>query len=493
MLNESILKEAYLTSRFPGYALLAATMLVMIPFPASAAPKAAQLVDVSPNHWSYPAIKSLMEKYKVMAGYPDMTFRGTKPVSRYELAAALAAIIEKLDRPSVDEGKLLDFDKKTIEKLRAEFKSELAANTGSGDVNKRVTAVEADFKTLQKNFDSMSKVKGSVSTTFMDQMNNKYFPYLASDISLKFAGSFSDKITYETKLGGGLAASQTGNTPAIANGDKPPESTAKFDSAKMTYSDKNLNNLKVVIGRCNPTGFGLGGFAGHTGDGIIGSGLTGFGGNTVRDGGDINISSSLGLGPLKVATALTSKAVLGNVSLEAGPLDFRFQGDVDHYEVGDPKGGVSERNYNFAGGLNLGTDQLGLFVQAGLKKDVPRAGGGFVFNLGGVETALGASYKTDAKQTTTQVQPGGYVYFPSFGGLPTLLIGFTEPQTLSSKGGQSGPGSLMGDMAGLTVQTYIDNPLIPNLTMEFNLQDKILTYDDKTSLVGYAVTTSFEF
>ncbi|HEY9766370.1 MAG TPA: S-layer homology domain-containing protein, partial [Chroococcales cyanobacterium] len=306
-----------MTSRFPKYSLLAATMIVLVPFQASAAPKAAQLVDVSPNHWSYPAIKSLMEKYKVMSGYPDMTFRGTKPVSRYELAAALAAIIEKLDRPTVDEDKLLDFDKKTIEKLRAEFKSELAANSGSGDVNKRITAVEADFKTLQKNFDSLSKVKGSVSTTFMDQMNNKYFPYLASDISLKFAGNFSDKISYETKIGGGLAASQTGNTPAIANGDKPPESTAKFGSAKMTYADKNFNNLKVVIGRCSPTGFGLGGFAGHTGDGIIGSGLTGFGGNTVRDGGDINISSSMGLGPLKVATGLTSKAVLGNVSLEA--------------------------------------------------------------------------------------------------------------------------------------------------------------------------------
>lgn len=476
--------------------LVAATLTILVPFQASALPKAAQLVDVSPNHWAFTAIKNLMEKYKVMAGYPDMTFRGTKPVSRYELAAALNAILEKLDRPTVDQDKLLDYDKKTLDKLKSELRTELASfnsSNASGDVSKRMTSVESDFKTLRKDFEKLAKVQGSVSTTFMDQWDNKYFPYLASDLSLKFSGKISDNTSYEIKMGGGLAASQTGNTPAIANGDKPPESTAKFRNVKMTYTNKDFNNLKMVLGKTGPTGFGLGGFAGHCWDGIIGSGLIGFGGNTVRDGSDINLSSSMKLGAMAVAGAVTSKAVLGKVGIEAGPVTLNVQGDMDHYEVGDGKGGASERNYNFAGGMDLGTDQLGLSVQFGMKKDIPRVGGHFIFNLGGMEAVVGANYTTDAKMVTQQIQPGGYVYAPSLLGLPaTLLVGLTEPQTLASKNGQSGPGSLMGDMAGLTVQSCIENPLIPNLTVEFDVSDKILTFADTTQ-IGWAVTSSFDF
>jgi hypothetical protein len=51
----------------------------------------------------------------------------------------------------------------------------------------------------------------------------------------------------------------------------------------------------------------------------------------------------------------------------------------------------------------------------------------------------------------------------------------------------------MGQKAGITFQAYYDNPVIPNLTFEVNLQDKILTYDPSTTLIGYALSTSFDF
>lgn len=477
-----------------GGALLAAMVMATLPLEAWAAPKAAQMVDLSPNHWAFPAIKNLVDKYKVMGGYPDLTFRGTQPVSRYEAAQMLSNLIEKLDRPTVDENKILDFDKETIDKLKSEFKKELASVS---ETNKRMNAVEGQLKELKQKVDGVSQVKGSVSTRFMDQLGNQYYPFLASDISLKFQGALSDNVKYETRIGGGLAASPTGNAPAIANNDSPPENTARFGNFKLTYANKDFNNAKFVVGYCGPEGFGLGGFAGHCWDGIIGSGLMGWGANTVNTGDNINFSGSMNLGALKVAAGLTSKSALGNIRLSNGPVDVRVQGDFDLFSISasgeNPSNGIVDYKYNVAAGFNVGSDKMGLSLQAGLKQDIPRAAGAFVFNVNGIETAVGAKYSTDSKMATHQLHPGAYVYVPSFNGLPTLLVALNEPQTLSTSSGGSGSGSLMGDKAGITVQTYIDNPIIPNLTLEFNLQDKILTYDSSSTLIGYALSTSFDF
>ncbi len=49
--------------------------------------------DVSPSHWAYPAVNSLVTNYGCLSGYPDGTFRGDQSVTRYEFAAALNACL----------------------------------------------------------------------------------------------------------------------------------------------------------------------------------------------------------------------------------------------------------------------------------------------------------------------------------------------------------------------------------------------------------------
>ena len=46
-----------------------------------------QLRDVSPGDWAFEALRSLVERYGCIAGYPDGTFRGNRATSRYEFAA----------------------------------------------------------------------------------------------------------------------------------------------------------------------------------------------------------------------------------------------------------------------------------------------------------------------------------------------------------------------------------------------------------------------
>jgi hypothetical protein len=45
-----------------------------------------QLRDVSPGDWAFEALRSLVERYGCIAGYPDGTFRGNRATSRYEFA-----------------------------------------------------------------------------------------------------------------------------------------------------------------------------------------------------------------------------------------------------------------------------------------------------------------------------------------------------------------------------------------------------------------------
>ncbi|HAC65333.1 MAG TPA: S-layer homology domain-containing protein [Cyanothece sp. UBA12306] len=57
-----------------------------------------QLRDVSPINWSYQALRNLVENYGCIVGYPDRTYRGEQPLSRYEFAAGLNACLEQLER-----------------------------------------------------------------------------------------------------------------------------------------------------------------------------------------------------------------------------------------------------------------------------------------------------------------------------------------------------------------------------------------------------------
>ena len=57
-----------------------------------------QLRDVQPTDWAYEALRSLVERYGCIVGYPDTTFRGNRALSRYEFAAGLNACMQQMER-----------------------------------------------------------------------------------------------------------------------------------------------------------------------------------------------------------------------------------------------------------------------------------------------------------------------------------------------------------------------------------------------------------
>ena len=73
--------------------------------------------DVPVNHWAYDALEELSAK-GVLEGYPAGTFRGTRPMSRYEIAQAVAGAMNR-DVSGAERKKLMA--------LAAEFETELRA------------------------------------------------------------------------------------------------------------------------------------------------------------------------------------------------------------------------------------------------------------------------------------------------------------------------------------------------------------------------------
>ena len=83
-------------------AVVAAASLVAVAAPAFANP----FSDVPLNHWAYDAVEELSAK-GIIDGYPDGTFKGTKAMTRYEIAAVVARAIANAGDEDVEQLKAL--------------------------------------------------------------------------------------------------------------------------------------------------------------------------------------------------------------------------------------------------------------------------------------------------------------------------------------------------------------------------------------------------
>lgn len=97
--------------------LLVFMLAALFMFSLTATGFAATFADVPAKHWAYEAVEKLA-KANLIEGYGDGTFRGDKPMSRYEIAFMTARAIERYDLANTQQ-------KAAIDKLSAEFAAEL--------------------------------------------------------------------------------------------------------------------------------------------------------------------------------------------------------------------------------------------------------------------------------------------------------------------------------------------------------------------------------
>lgn len=93
-----------------------------------------QLEDVQPTDWAFQALQSLIERYGVIAGDPDGTFRGHRAMTRYEFAAGLNAALTRIEElintgstnQTNQANQVREEDLVTLRRLQTDFASELA-------------------------------------------------------------------------------------------------------------------------------------------------------------------------------------------------------------------------------------------------------------------------------------------------------------------------------------------------------------------------------
>ena len=116
-----------------------------------------QLRDVSPTDWAYEALRSLVERYGCIVGYPDRTFRGNRALSRYEFAAGLNACMQQMERLIAASEAVLKEDIAKLQRLMKEFEAELAA------LGARVDNLEGRVAFLEDHqFSTTTKLSGEV-------------------------------------------------------------------------------------------------------------------------------------------------------------------------------------------------------------------------------------------------------------------------------------------------------------------------------------------
>lgn len=198
-----------------------------------------QLSDVQPTDWAFQALQSLVERYGCIAGYPDSTYRGNRALTRYEFAAGLNACLDRVNELiATATDQVVKEDIATLQRLQAEFATELSTLRG------RVDALEATTAELEANqFSTTTKLVGqalfAVAGAFGDEKAGSTESvddnvFLSDRVRMLFNSSFTGKDKLTVRL-------QAGNTPDL--NDATGTRTTRFAFTAPTDNDVLINQL----------------------------------------------------------------------------------------------------------------------------------------------------------------------------------------------------------------------------------------------------------
>ncbi|GBF82340.1 iron uptake porin [Aphanothece sacrum] len=158
-----------------------------------------ELRDVSPTDWAYEALRSLVERYGCIVGYPDRTFRGNRATSRWEFAAGLNACLNTMERLIQENVAVLREDIEKLKRLMQEFEAELAA------LGARVDNLEGRVAFLEDHqFSTTTKLVGEVifaaTASGGSRSSEDNQAVLQDRVRLSFNTSFSGEDLLVTRL-----------------------------------------------------------------------------------------------------------------------------------------------------------------------------------------------------------------------------------------------------------------------------------------------------
>jgi hypothetical protein len=198
-----------------------------------------QLSDIKSTDWAFSALQSLIERYGAIVGDTNGKFRGNQVLTRYEFAASLNTVLNKINQ--IISAGLIDKigkeDFAILQKLQTEFATELATIRGRVDALDTKTAkLEAQqFSTTTKLVGSTSFLMGGVTsrgtkTGGTSRNANLIFSY-ASNLRLNTSFTGKDMLTINVSAN---------NAPSLAAVTGTYLSSFTIDSSTATIPANNL-------------------------------------------------------------------------------------------------------------------------------------------------------------------------------------------------------------------------------------------------------------
>lgn len=200
-----------------------------------------ELRDVQPTEWAFEALRSLVERYGCIVGYPDRTFRGNRALTRWEFAAGLNACLNTVERLIQENVAVLKEDIEKLKRLAKEFEAELAA------LGARVDNLEGRVSFLEDHqFSTTTKLQGEVifapTWTTNGNFDNNQATF-QDRVRLRFNTSFNGKDLLVTRLAAGNAVNGTYDFTAIGgNGKAQTFNIANPASLTQTWQNTQTGN-----------------------------------------------------------------------------------------------------------------------------------------------------------------------------------------------------------------------------------------------------------
>ncbi|MDR7400528.1 MAG: S-layer homology domain-containing protein [Armatimonadota bacterium] len=227
---------------------LASVLVVALVAPVVGQPFA----DVPTNHWAYDAIAELAAK-GLVEGYPDGTFKGNQPLTRYEMAMVVARIIARIEAiptPPPPEVRRADLDAvrrdltaatgriaasertiATLQRLVNEFRAELQA------LGVRVTALEEELSALRARLDN-TRIAGDFIWWANTLSGARQTPFQQELLRIR--------LTYTGRMAEGLVGSLRARHFATATS----AATVDFDRLWIEWSNAlGIEGLTLRAGR----------------------------------------------------------------------------------------------------------------------------------------------------------------------------------------------------------------------------------------------------
>ena len=215
-----------------------------------------QLRDVAPTDWAFEALRSLVERYGCIEGYPDQTYRGNRALTRYEFAAGLNSCLNSIERLIAAGGGVSAEDLERLQRLAQEFEAELAT------LGARVDNLEGRVAFLEDNqFSTTTKLDGeaifALSDIFPIEGEDQAFdvqfnelgqaalvPDDAEDLDIDSVTTFSDRVrlNFDASFTGEdllRVRLEGGNTPQYGD-------VANTDSVRLGFENNNDNNVDLT-------------------------------------------------------------------------------------------------------------------------------------------------------------------------------------------------------------------------------------------------------